>query len=427
MASAEVYVIAIDQFFQTGHPNVKANHKTFTNCWRGMNVKHTSVGLLSFGHFSVDFYQGVIPALIPFFIVQHDFTYAAAAGFIFAMNVTSSIIQPLFGQFADSLSAPWLMPLGIAMAGGGLALTGFSSNYWLILALTAVSGIGIAAFHPEGARAVNQVTGKRKARGMSVFSIGGNAGFAVGPIVTTACVAAVGLRGTLLLFIPAGIMAFIFMTQLFRFTRPAENTPKGGSSVQVEKPADAWGPFGILSAVLVFRSILFYGLNTFLPLYWIHVLLQSEVVGGSALTIFLMSGLVGTLTGGFAADRYGRKRVVATSFILLTPLLFLFLVVQDVTMATLMLVPVGILTFAPTSVMVVMGQSYLPNRVGMASGVTLGLAVSVGGIVAPALGWVADHSNLHVTLLVLAFFPMLSAILSLTLPRADQVLKAGSG
>ncbi|SFE53146.1 MFS transporter [Alteribacillus iranensis] len=384
-------------------------------------MKRTSINLLSAGHFTVDFYQGVVPALIPFFIEQHQFTYAAAAGLIFATNITSSIVQPLFGQFSDKYPAPWLMPLGVLLAGGGLALTGLFEGYWMILLLTALSGIGIAAYHPEAARGVNRAAGDKKSLGMSIFSVGGNAGFAVGPIAATASLAMFGLPGTLLLIIPAAVVTVLLITQLFRFSATAGSAKKQVAVTEAEPQKNEWGAFSRLTVLLICRSILFYGLNTFLPLYWIHVLMQSKVAGGSALTVLLLSGAAGTLLGGYLADKLGRRRVVSTSFVFIVPVLLVFLMLENVLAATLLLIPIGVLLFAPTSVMVVMGQSYLPNRIGMASGVTLGIAISAGGVMAPALGWLADHNGLPLMMLTLTTLPILAAILSLTLPKKEQM------
>ncbi len=184
--------------------------------------------------------------------------------------------------------------------------------------------------------------------------------------------------------------------------------------------SDAWGPFLRLTTALMCRSMVFYGLNTFLPLYWIAVLHRSQEEGGIALSVLLLVGLAGTLLGGRLADRYGRRLVVLTALGILTPSLLLFVLLspRSPVLAGAMLVPLALSLFAPTSVMVVMGQEYLPNRVGTASGVTLGLAVSVGGIAAPVLGRVADVYGIAIMLASLALIPVVALVCAFTLPRA---------
>ena len=176
-----------------------------------------------------------------------------------------------------------------------------------------------------------------------------------------------------------------------------------------------------LSATVLFRSVIAYGLNTFLPLFWINVLHQSKAAGASALTVLFASGVAGNLLGGRMADRFGYRVAVLVEFALLT-VFFPFLVLTDsAAWAMLLLVPIGLTLFAPVAPMVVLGQTYLPNRVGLASGVTLGLALSFGGMVTPLLGWIADNHGLKTAVSVVAFLPVVCVLLALTLPEPKKV------
>lgn len=385
-------------------------------------MKHRYVMLLSAGHLFTDLNQGALPAILPFLIMEYNLSYAAAAGLVFAASFVSSIVQPLFGYFADKVSKPWIMPAGILLAGAGLAITGFLSNYWALFAAITISGIGIAAFHPEGARIANRVSGKKKGTGISIFSVGGNAGFALGPIIATASLLFWGLKGTLVLIVPAAIMAAILASQAGKLQELQIPVKKAGD-VHGKTEKDEWVPFSRLTVVILCRSIIFYGLNTFLPLYWINILQQSQAVGGTALTILFTVGAVSTLFGGQLADRFGYSRIIRIGFAALLPLLVVFTVVHDVALATVLLVPLGAALFVPNSPMVVLGQKYLPNRLGLASGVTLGLAVSVGGITTPVLGRFADIYGLPSAMHLISYVSILTAIVAFTLPApgADSV------
>jgi len=377
-------------------------------------MKDRYVWLLSAGHMFTDLNQGALPAILPFLILENNLNYTAAAGLVFAANFASSIVQPLFGHLADKISKPWLMPAGILMAGLGLAAIGFLSNYWLLFAAVTISGIGIAAFHPEAARMANRVSGAKKGTGISIFAVGGNAGFALGPIITTAALLTWGVKGTLILIIPAAIMAVILASQaksLLEF-QMQPLSQRAGNDVTTK---DEWVPFSKLTVVVFCRSVIFYGLNTFLPLYWINIFQQSKAVGGTALTILFIVGAIGTLFGGQLADRFGYIRIIRIGFAALIPLLLFFTEINDVAVATLLLIPIGLSLFAPYSPMVVLGQKYLPNRIGLASGVTLGLAVSVGGITTPMLGWFADNYGLSAAMHLIAYVPVLAALMSFTL------------
>ncbi len=379
-------------------------------------MKQRYIWLLSAGHMFTDLNQGALPAILPFLVLENNLNYAAAAGLVFAANFASSIVQPLFGYFADKISKPWLMSAGVLMAGLGLAAIGFLTDYWSIFAAATISGIGIAAFHPEAARMANRVSGEKKGTGISIFAVGGNVGFALGPIITTASLLIWGLKGTLILIIPATIMAMLLVSQTKNLQDFQKHPALRGDTQNDVKANDEWVPFSKLTVVVFCRSIIFYGLNTFLPLYWINIFQQSKAVGGTALTILFTVGAIGTLFGGRLADHFGYIKIIRIGFVSLIPLLLIFNVIGEVSVATLLLIPVGLALFAPFSPMVVLGQKYLPNRIGLASGVTLGLAVSVGGITTPVLGWFADNYGLQSAMNLIAYVPVLAAIMAFTLP-----------
>lgn len=382
-------------------------------------MKRGHIGLLCAGHLVTDINQGALPAMLPFLISGRHLSYAAAASLIFAANFSSSIVQPLFGYFADKISTPWIMPLGMLLAGLGLAGAGYASNYWLIFTAVAVSGIGIAAFHPRGAQLANNVSGEKKATGVSIFTAGGNVGFALGPILTTPLLLIFGLKGSIFLIVPVLIVSIIFMTQIPSLLQKEkeESSKITKRTVTSEEVKDEWNSFLKLLGPITCRSITFFGLNTFLPLYFIHVLNQSKTTGSTALTILLVMGAIGTLIAGRLADHYGQRNVVKVGFGILIPLLIIFVNVHTVLTSMILLIPIGLTLFAPFSPMVVLGQKYLPNHMGLASGVTLGLAVSIGGVAAPFLGWISDNYGIRQALVCLTILPIIATIIAFILPK----------
>ena len=377
-------------------------------------MRRRAIGLLAAAHLFDDLNQGVIPALLPFFIAERGFTIAAAAGLVFASNVASSVLQPLFGLLADRRSLPWLVPCGLLLAGLGVALAGLAPTYALVLAAAALTGIGVAAFHPEAARQVYLSSGARRATAMSFFAVGGNLGFAIGPALATPLQLRFGLRGTVLLVLPALAMALVLLRS--RSAAASASHAIAREDVAGDEP-DRWWPFLRLSAPVICRAIVFYGLNTFIPLYWIQSYGASKAAGATALTLMLSAGVVGTLLGGWLADRFGRRVVVLVSMLALIPLLWEFVATPSRTVALVLLLPIGLALYAPFSVMTVMGQEYLPGRVGTASGLTIGLAVTLGGLAAPLLGRIADLQGVRAALSTLVAVPVVGALATLTLPR----------
>jgi MFS transporter, FSR family, fosmidomycin resistance protein len=381
-------------------------------------VDRRAMAGLSAGHLFTDLNQGAVAALVPFLTAERGISLAAAGALVFAATVSSSIVQPLFGIFSDRRPIPALMPLGVLLAGCGMALVGVAPTYPLILLCVVASGIGVAAFHPEAARFANYVSGTGRARGMSFFSVGGNAGFALGPALTTPLVLLFGLPGVLFLALPAVAMAAVLFHELPRMLSFKPEAVEGEEKVEDASP-EHWGPFARMVGVVIVRSFVYFGLVAFVASYYERVLDVSPAVGNTALTLMLFGGAAGTLTMGPLADRFGRRTVLGASMLALPPLVFCFTLAGPfVGMALLVLV--GAATVGTFGITVVMGQEYLPGRIGLAAGITMGLSIGLGGIGAPLLGLVADSRGLSFTMLIIAVLPVLGLLLALTLPRGTR-------
>lgn len=379
-----------------------------------------TVGLLSLGHLVTDINQGALPALLPFLIAEYHLTYAAAGFLIFACNIASTVVQPLFGHLADRSASPWLLPAGIVCAGAGLAATGLVPGYSWILPAVMVSGIGVAAFHPQGAQLVHRVSADRKATAMSVFGVGGTLGFALGPGLTTAALLHWGLAGTVILAVPTTLLAAVIAWHQRRTPVPMGGPTGRRSDARSADAHDAWGPFARLTVAVIGRAVLFYGLNTFIPLYWIHVLGQSKAAGATALTVFALAGVAGNLLGGRLSDRFGPTRIAVGGFCVLLPFMPGLMAVTNVPVALIVLAAMGFALSTTYSPLVILGQAYLPNHVGFSAGVTLGLAITVGGVATPLLGRVADDYGLWTALAMLSFVPLMSAGVALTLTNPHR-------
>jgi FSR family fosmidomycin resistance protein-like MFS transporter len=313
-----------------------------------------------------------------------------------------------------------LLSIGLILAGLGLGMTGLCRNYQLILLLAIISGIGIAAYHPEAARLVNFAAGNQKNTAMSIFGVGGTIGFAIGPILITTALLQWGLNGTFVLVFPVSIMAVFMTTQFpkFKALTAINKDQKKVSGSQIEK--ENWWAFIRLTIVIIGRSIIFYGLNTFIPIYWITHLHQSKVVGSLALTVFAGSGILGNLIGGKLADKLGQKKVILIGFLGLTLFLPIFIFINNAQLALLLMIPIGFILYATYSPSIVMGQNYLPNRVGLSSGITLGVAISIGGASTPVLGKIADIYGIWFAIAAVACLPILFFAIAMSLPDPQK-------
>jgi FSR family fosmidomycin resistance protein-like MFS transporter len=379
-----------------------------------------SMTVLAIAHVVDDANQSALPALLPFLIAAHGLSYTSAAALMLFASVSSSLVQPLVGALSDSRSMPWLIGLGVFFAGFGLCLIGASSNYAWMIFCVALSGTGIAVFHPEAARFANYAAGEKKATGMRWFAAGGNVGFAAGPLLVTPLLLAFGPRGTFALAIPAAFAAVVVLRALPRLRTfvPVKSmgAARGGR--------DRYGAFALLTAAVSVRSMAYIGLVAFTPLYLIGVVHASTAEANVGLTLLLAGGATGTILGGRFADVAGRKFTFVASTLLSGPIILGFTVATvafpNLFLAYLLAIVVGFVLVASQTAYVVMGQEYLPNRLGVASGVTLGLAISLGGAATPVLGRIADLVSLPATFDAIAALAFAAGAIAAFLPQTQS-------
>ena len=378
------------------------------------------MALLATAHLADDVNQSFIPALLPYLILERHLSHQTAGTLVLCQAMSSSVIQPAIGHLADRRSMPWLIAVGLLLAGGGVAALGVLPTMPLLFTAALVSGIGVAMFHPEAARFANWVAGDQKASGMRWFTVGGNLGFAVGPAFATAAISLWGLHGTVAAGIPVALVAGVVLLELRRLATFIPNHVKLRKSAGI----DDWASFGKLSAFVIVRSMAYLGSVAFLPLYFVEVLRTSPAVGDAALVAYLLSGAFGTVAGGPMADRFGRKPVMLWSTGLTAVLFAAFVALTrgggPLWLALAMVVLMGFVLVASQASFVVLGQEYLPNRVGLASGVTLGLAVSLGGGLSPVLGAIADAHGVGASLLTIAALALAGTLIAFTLPGENR-------
>jgi MFS transporter, FSR family, fosmidomycin resistance protein len=371
--------------------------------------------LLIAGHFVTDINTGALPAFLPFIKESLDLSYTMTATIILVFNLTSSVIQPAFGYLSDRWSLRWLLPVGPFLASLGLALLGLSPSYAWILLFASLSGIGQASYHPEGFKAASLLSGERKATVISFFHFGGNLGFALGPILTTTFFTLMDLKGSLLFLIPGIIMMVIFLsTSRWKAPQAASlRRPKMGTGTPFS--GGAFLPMGLLILTVVLRAATRLGLLTFVPFYFIKVQQSDPMMVGKFLSIFLLAGTVGVVGGGPLADRFGYKRTTLVSFAVSSLLLFLFYITSG-TLSLVLFSMAGMFIIMSNAVTMAIGQSLMPNNLGMASGLLLGFAMGVGGISTTILGWVADHWGIPAALQATFVFPALAFLTFLPIP-----------
>src|SRR5580704_6650569 len=374
------------------------------SAWRRMR-------LWAAAHAVDDVYQGLVPACVPYFVLDRHYGYVAASGLTLAATLGSALPQLVVGFLVDRYRLSWMAGAGVSLAGVGVGISGIAPGYALVWTLLFASGLGVAMFHPAAGKAARRAAGD-SASAMSIFATGGNVGFFLAPVLATPALDAIGLDATVLFIPPAVLTGFVLLRHQQRTAPPRQAATAVGT--------DRWGPFLLLTAVEVTRSVTFFGTSTFIELYWITHLHASRPVAGVALTCFLTGGVAGTLLGGRLADRFGLTRTVLAGNAAAIPAMIALRVCPGAGTALAAALAAGVTVRVPFSVLVKLGQDYLPSRPGTAAGVTLGLAVSVGGLIAPVLGLVADAHGPRGVFSLLCLLPLPAVALSLLLPEPGR-------
>lgn len=380
-----------------------------------------SVYFFALGHLATDWSQGAIPALLPYFIAHYGLSYQEAGMLVFANVLIASVMQPLFGYYSDKISKPWFVPMGCLICGVAISSVGFTGSYAALFTAALCCGVGSALFHPEAALMVNRISGNRKGRAMGIFSVGGNAGFAIGPLLAGLCAYRLGIHALLIFGVLNAILAFSIYLRLPSALRTSSLEEKKEALIHGErKKRNDWVSFGKLSVLILARSLGFTLSNTFIPLLWIHVLGATEGEGTTALSILFGLGACFTYLGGVLADKIGFLKIIRTAFLCMVPAYFLLTHTESLVLASLLLIPAALSVFMPYSPIVILGQTYLGRNAGFASGVTLGLSTTLGGIFAPMVGWAADMWGLQAALQILWAAGLLGVVVSFTLPPVKE-------
>lgn len=372
--------------------------------------------LMALGHFIIDMHQGGLPVLLPSLQAEFALPYAMVGFLMLLMQVSSSVIQPLFGILSDKISTRWLVPASGLVASAGYALLLTGKTFGSVATAIFIMGIGVAAFHPEGSKLAHYASGDRKAWSMSVFAIGGNAGVAAGSLFMGIMVVAFGLRGVVGFFaltIPAAILFARAVPELYANVPQNVGARSGGAPTA---NAAGVGPLLILVTVIMLRSFAHTSMVTFIPLYYDTHLGLGTRTATTLLTVYQAAGALGTMLGGWMADRWGRREVIIGTMLFAVPFLYLFPHVSGAwTYPVLVLSSMALVsTFGVTTVL---GQELLPNNIGLASGLSLGFAVGTGGIGATLLGYVADGWGIETALTLNALLPVVAVLFALFLPK----------
>ena len=361
-----------------------------------------------------DFGQGSLAALIPFFIANFGLNYYQSATIIFCNTVVASIAQPALGYVADRWRVPWFIPVGFSITLVSISAIALATSYEMILALSLIAGLGAALFHPEAALLVNRMQSNELGNAMGRFAVGGSAGFALGPLLA----GGVYVFGAHFLWVFTAIALIGVLLYVYAFTGSAATDVIGESKSSAKSTntgANDWVSFGKLFFVIASRSILFSVLSIFIPILYITVINGEASASSLALTMYFAMGAVLTYMGGALSDKLGFLKTVRLGNLIFLPSVLVFIFVPNIWGFFGAMIPMAFGVFSQYGPITVLGQKYLAKNAGFASGITLGLGITLGGLIAPYIGHLADIYDVQTALMTLIPVGLMGLLMSLWL------------
>lgn len=358
-----------------------------------------------------DFGQGSLAALIPFFIANFGLNYYQSASIIFCNTVVASVAQPILGYVADRWRVPWFIPVGFTVTLVSISAIALATSYEMILALSLIAGIGAALFHPEAALLVNRTQSNELGNAMGRFAVGGSAGFALGPLLA----GGVYVFGGQFLWLFTAIALIGVLLYVYAFTGSTDADAVGerkSSAKSTNTGSNDWVSFGKLFFVIASRSILFSVLSIFIPILYITVINGEASASSLALTMYFAMGAVLTYMGGALSDKLGFLKTVRLGYLIFLPSVLVFIFVPNIWGFFGAMIPMAFGVFSQYGPITVLGQKYLAKNAGFASGITLGLGITLGGLVAPYVGHIADIYDVQTALMTLIPVGLMGLLMS---------------
>lgn len=380
--------------------------------------------IIGLAHLLNDSLQAVIPAMFPILEESLGLTFTQLGFIAFTLNMVASVMQPVIGVYTDKNPKPYALPIGLTSSMFGMLGLAFAPNFGIILLSVFFIGIGSATFHPEGSRVAHLAAGPRRGFAQSIFQVGGNAGQALAPVITALVLVPLGQFGAIWFVLVAGI-AVILLTYIARwYKKQIEIIQKNQKSTPTANKKNAPKKaltFAIIVLVFVVfvRSWYHAAILNFYSFFAIDIYNVTIAKAQFYVFSFLFMGAVGTFVGGPLADRFGKRNIIAASFVVPAPLALLLPYVNQA-LAIVLLCIIGISLLSSFSVAVVYAQMLVPGKIGTMSGLIVGLAFGMGAIGAVLFGVFIDAYGIMNTMIFVSFLPILGLFVFL-LPKDEKI------
>ncbi len=379
--------------------------------------------ICSISHFLNDMIQSIIPAIYPIMKDKFNYSFAQIGIITLVFQMTSSILQPFTGFYADKHPRPYALSVGMCFTLIGLLLFAFAENYFIILLAVSVVGFGSSIFHPTASLVTQLASGGKKSLAQSIFQVGGNGGSAVGPLLAAIIILPFG-QHAISWFALAALLAAIIMIRLGTWYRAKLSYAVTHQSAQplINHDISRRTKYGaLLILILLIFSKYFYTacITSYFTFFLIDKFGVSVQTSQLCLFVFLLAFAIGTVAGGMLGDKFGRKYVIWFSILGAAPFAIAMPFV-NLTWTIICTFLSGLIIASAFSSIVVYATDLMPDKVGLIAGIFFGLMFGLGGLGSAFFGWLADKTSIEYIFQVSAFLPLLGIIAGL-LPNTQKV------
>ncbi|MFD2616048.1 MFS transporter [Terrilactibacillus laevilacticus] len=398
-------------------------HKQAQPLQKGTGTIYSILFIIGICHLLNDTLQSVTTAMFPILEKSMGLTFTQLGLIAFTLNMVSSVMQPVIGWYSDKRPMPFALPIGLSSSLFGILGLAFANSFITIIISVIFIGVGSAVFHPEGSRVAYMAAGSRRGLAQSIYQVGGNSGQALAPVITALILVPLGQVGAVW-FTFVAALAVLFLIYIAKWY---SNRLLTTQKMKLKKKVGEQRPItkSIILALLIIIFLIFarswYGsaISNFYTFYAIKKYGLTIAQSQSYIFAFLFMGAVGTFLGGPLADRFGKRNVILFSLLAAAPLALILPFVGP-HMAFIVLAVIGLILMSSFSVMVVYAQELIPGKIGMMSGLTVGLAFGMGAIGSVALGSLIDNFGLRPTMIGISLLPLIG-ILAVFLPNDKKL------
>ncbi|MBM6991835.1 MAG: MFS transporter [Prevotella sp.] len=389
-----------------GNPQVKSQQTERT--------VYAILFLVSFCHLLNDAINSMLPAIYPMLKADFALSFAQVGLITLVLQLTSSIIQPLVGLYADRHHHTWQLSVGMLLTLSGVFLLSMAPSFTVVLLAVALFGCGSSIFHPQGSQVAQIASGGRKGLAQSIFQVGGNAGFAIGPLLAAIVILPGGMPAIrwfgLLAVICAVLLGYIGRWHVQQLNHVKRAPQMRWATAKPYSRRRIYFFVFILFMLMFSKNFYSSSMTSYFTFFLIDKFGVSVQTSQLCLFAFLGAEAIGTLFGGMLGDRYGRKYVIWFSIFGAAPFTMALPYIDSLFATIALSIVIGLIVASAFSAILVYATDLLPNHTGIVAGLFYGLSFGIAGLGSSFFGWLADQTSILFIFKISTLLPLLGAI-----------------